>query len=84
MTLATQYAHALRSLVLEYPAKSKELLGGLRATVAKRGHEKLLPQILREYEKLDTKEARVGAASTLSPERERTRVLFELYKKLIA
>ncbi len=84
MTLATQYARALYSLVSENPKIGKEFLDGLRAAVTKRGHEKLLPQIAREYEKLESMSERIARASSVTPERERTRVLFELYKKLIA
>jgi F0F1-type ATP synthase delta subunit len=84
MTLATQYARALYSLVAEKPAAGKEFLAGLRTAVAERGHEKLLPQIMREYEKLEDMQERIVRAKAQTPEREHTRVLFELYKKLIA
>ncbi len=84
MTLATQYARALYSLVKENPKTGKEFLAGLRTAVLKRGHEKLLPQIAREYEKLEASDERIALANSVTPERERTRVLFELYKKLIA
>jgi hypothetical protein len=84
MILASQYAKALRSLVLRNPATGREFLGGLRAALAKRGHEKLLPQIFAEYQKLETADKRSARAKEATPERERVRILFELYKKLTA
>lgn len=84
MILASQYAKALRSLVEENPTTGKEFLAGLHAALTRRGHEKLLPHILSEYEKLEMADKRTKRAKEVTPERERTRILFELYKKLIA
>lgn len=79
MNLATQYAAALyRS---EAPDKKK--LEGLRATLKRRGHEKLAPRILAEYGKLEERAERRERYSKATPESERTRVLLELYQKLI-
>ena len=82
MTIAATYAKALRSLVEENPSTGKEFLTNLRLALNKRGHEKLLPQIFAEYKKLELAGARAAQASAVTPERERTRILFELYKKL--
>jgi hypothetical protein len=84
MTLATQYAKALHQLVAAEPTKGKTFIKNLHITLERRGHEKLLRQIMQEYEHLETAKERVAAAKAVTPERERTRVLFELYKKLIA
>lgn len=82
MTTAHQYAKALRSLVLENPHEGKLFLSSLRAALKTRGHEKLLPHIAHEYEKLELAKERSERAAAITPERERTRVLYELYKKL--
>ena len=83
MIIASQYARALHSLVKENPAKGKEFLHGLRSALKRRHHEKLLPQIYAEYEKLEVTHKRTQRAREVTPERERTRILFELYKKLV-
>ena len=82
MTIAATYAKALRSLVEENPSTGKEFLVNLRLALKKRGHEKLLPQIFAEYQKLELAGTRATQAAAVTPERERTRILFELYKKL--
>ncbi len=82
MTTALQYAKALRSLVEENPNEGALFLNSLREALARRGHGKLFPYILREYQKLELKAARSASARTPTPERERTRMLYELYKKL--
>jgi len=79
MTTATQYAKAL--FQSDAPAASK--LKNLREALSRRGHEKLLPQIFTEYEKLEEGEKRNKAYRTTTKESERTRVLLELYNKLI-
>jgi hypothetical protein len=84
MNLATQYAKALHELMAEHPTKGKTFIHNLEATLTRRGHTKLLPQIMREYEREEVGAARVARAKEVTPERERTRVLFELYKKLTA
>lgn len=82
MTTQATYARALYGLVQQRPNDGKELLANLRVALKRRGHEKLLPQIFAEYQKLDMGAARAKAARAVTPERERTRILFELYKKL--
>ncbi len=76
MTIAATYAKALRSLVAENPATGGEFLANLRLALKKRGHEKLLPQIFAEYQKQEIAGARAAKASEVTPERERTRILF--------
>jgi hypothetical protein len=76
MNIATQYAKAL------FSAKSPTL-ASFKDALKRRGHEKLLPQIYREYEKLALGRKRREQYTAVTPEREQTRVLFELYKKLV-
>ena len=83
MTLSSDYARALFEVAAKEPAKSAEHLKNLRAALARRGHEKLLPRILSDYQMLEVKETRAHAHRTINPEQERTRVLLELYRKLI-
>lgn len=76
---AGDYAKAL------YGMKPKaEHLRGLRAALERRGHVKLMPRILAEYEKLQSRKARLAKQKEVTPEQERTRVLLELYRTLIA
>lgn len=82
MNLARQYAQALTELIQEDASKGKTYLANLKQILEKRGHEKLFPQILRQYETLETARERVAKAQEVTPERERVRVLFELYKQL--
>lgn len=74
--LATTYAKAL------YELKDKATTKGLRALLERHGHTKLMPQIYREYQKLLLQEQRLRAHKKVTPERERTRVLLELYRTL--
>lgn len=83
MTIATQYARALHQAVRSNPDQSRTYLANLRQALKRRGHEKLLPNILRAYEHLDASEARRKRLSVITPEMRRTRMLVELYKKLI-
>ena len=78
MTLATQYARALYAST----APDAERLSGLRAALKRRGHEKLLPQIFAGYTRLALQEKRLTNYKKTTPEKEQTRVLLELYKKL--
>lgn len=75
MKIETQYAKAL------FGAK-KPNLANLKEALKRRGHEKLLPQIYSEYQKLQTGRERREHYAALTEEREQTRILFELYKKL--
>ncbi len=79
MTTAAQYAKAL--FQSKTPAAKK--LKNLRAAMERRGHEKLLPQVFAEYQKLEEGEKRSKAYRTTTKESERTRILLELYNKLI-
>jgi hypothetical protein len=78
-TLANQYAKALYRAHREHPHKSTSLIEGLRAALHRRGHLRLSRRIALEYEKLELRERRVPKESA---ERERTRVLLDLYRHL--
>jgi len=75
------YAQALYGSDTQAP---QSLLENLKAALLRRGHTKLLPKILREYEKLHLHRARMQMYTTPSKESERTRILLELYRKLIS
>lgn len=79
MTLAAQYAKAL--YISEGPEKAR--LAGLRTALERRGHERLLPSIFGEYERLVERDRRLTKYKETSPEQEQTRILLELYKKLV-
>jgi hypothetical protein len=81
MTLEEMYARALFGIDTE--KKPSEILRALKAALSKRGHASLLPRIFREYERLNLKQTRAQKYATLTKESERTRVLIELYKKLV-
>lgn len=83
MTIAASYARALHQLVSQSPGKSSTYIANLRASLAKRGHLKLLPKIVSEYQKLDVADVRAARNSAVTPLKERTRILLGLYKKLI-
>jgi F0F1-type ATP synthase delta subunit len=76
--LATDYAKALYQL-----GEKENHLPGLREALKRRGHEKLLPQIFAEYKRLVLGAQRLAEHKKVTPEKEQTRILLELYKKLI-
>ena len=76
--IAADYAKALFEL-----GGTSARLKSLRGVLKRRGHEKLLPQIFAEYQKLELGKARLAKHTKVTPGQERTRVLLELYKKLI-
>ena len=80
---AHDYAQALYELTKVKPAKGKEYLSNLKKALVRRGHEKLLPRILAEYEKLVAKEKRAEQFEKLTAKEEQKRILIELYQKLI-
>lgn len=75
---ATEYAQAI------YNAGEKVSVKHVREALSRRGHLKLMPQIYREYEKLLLHRDRLLSHQKVTPTQERTRILLELYKKLIA
>ena len=79
MNIASQYAKALHTLQTPNAATLKNL----RAALEARGHIRLLPQIFNEYTKLALHDKRLEQYKKVTPEKENTRMLLELYKKLI-
>ncbi|MBC7836572.1 hypothetical protein H7X87_02230 [Acetobacteraceae bacterium] len=84
MTTGESYAKALYALIKKNPEKASLYAKNLKTALRRRGHEKLLPQIAAEGEKLRLREERSMQSSTETPEREQNRILFELYRKLTA
>ena len=79
MNLATQYAKALHRA-----GGDAKHLRNLKEVLKSRGHEKLLPKVYEEYKKLLTADERLAMHKRFTPGKERTRVLVELYQKLVA
>jgi hypothetical protein len=77
--LATDYAKALYVL-----GGKKEHLAPLKAILARRGHTRLMPGILAEYQKLILRDERLAKHKAESPKQAQTRHLLELYRKLTA
>jgi F0F1-type ATP synthase delta subunit len=84
MNLATSYAKALFEVAKRDTTSAPEVFKNLRESLRRRGHEKLLPRIYSEFEKLELGEERLKEYKKISPEAERTRTLLELYRKLIS
>jgi hypothetical protein len=84
MTTQAQYAKALFDLVAQSPAQAAEHLKGLKASLERRGHQKLLPQIFKEFLALVERQERSLRYATVTKEAQRTRKLLELYRTLVA
>lgn len=82
MTLARMYAEALHKAQGE---KTMTVLAkNLSSALKRRGHLKLLPRIAAEYQKLLEGEERLKEYKKVTKESEQTRVLLELYQKLVS
>ena len=68
--------------VLYESEPDKSTLPKLRALLRRRGHDKLLPLIFKEYEKLALAAERRARLANVTPEQKRTRILLQLYRKL--
>lgn len=75
--LARDYAQGLYEL-----GGKPEHLAPLHKVLERRGHLKLLPQILAEFEKLKEHDARIAKHKDETPEQKQTRILLELYRTL--
>lgn len=84
MNTAQRYAHMLYAVAKEHPSEAPAALHSLIAMLKERRYEKMLPQVYGEYQKLILAEDRRNKHAANTPERERTRVLLELYRTLIA
>ncbi|HEV8666876.1 MAG TPA: hypothetical protein VN665_03465 [Candidatus Paceibacterota bacterium] len=82
MTTAAAYAKAIYDL--DKAKFSKEYFANLKNALESRGHRKLLPAILSEYEKLELAAERSKTRSAITPESERNRQLLELYRRLVS
>ena len=83
MTTASLYAKALHAALEEGKVNASGALKNLKEALARRGHQKLLPHIFNAYTRLEEQRTRSAMYKEVTPERERTRVLYELYRKLI-
>ncbi len=83
MNTAASYARALSELVSAQPKRGRRLLSNPLLALKRRGHLGLLPRIYAQYRCLEEADRRRTLARAVTPERERTRMLLELYKKLI-
>jgi len=52
MTIVEAYAHALHKAVLKHPEQAERYADNLQKIVEKRRHEKLLPAIVRRYQRI--------------------------------
>ncbi len=84
MNNATQYAKALHTVVTDAKFSRSDLLSKFRVLLERRGHLRLMPRIYAEYKKLELAERRAHMHALVTPEQERTRVLLELYRKLVS
>jgi F0F1-type ATP synthase delta subunit len=82
MTIPQSYARALFVLLKKNPKEGKTYVKNLHEVLKRRGHEKLLRQIFAEYEKLVLHQTRMARYREVTPHKERTRILLELYKTL--
>ena len=83
MHTALLYARALYDLVEKNPKQGSAYLKNLHEALKHRGYQKLLPKILSEYQKLELRAARAKRFSRTTPKMEQTRLLLELYRKLL-
>jgi hypothetical protein len=84
MTLSQSYARALYEASSSSGKSAHELMKNMHEALKRRGHEKLLPRIISDYEKLAMSKERLEEYRRVTPEAEQTRVLLELYRKLTA
>ena len=80
--IAKQYARGMYEAQAEKASASKAFFARVRDALRERGHEKLLPKVASEYEKLLLRDQRREAHERVTPEGERVRVLVQLYRKL--
>ena len=84
MNTATYYAKALHALAEAHPEEGRAYLKNLREALALRGHEKLLPRIFSEYQRLEVQKKRTAQHREVTPQMQQTDTLLQLYHKLIA
>ncbi len=77
--IAHDYAKALYEL-----GGKPEYLVPLKSVLERRGHMRLMPSILAQFQKLALHDERLAKHKEETPERRRTRELLELYRKLTA
>ncbi|HVY72450.1 MAG TPA: hypothetical protein VG984_00125, partial [Candidatus Paceibacterota bacterium] len=83
MNTARDYARALFALIEKKPKSASVYLTNLDQVLKRRGHQKLLPRVFSEYQKLQLAKERTDSYKNPNKEQEQTRILLELYRKLI-
>lgn len=83
MTIEAQYAKALYELVQKDPPQASKYLENLKMTLNAKGHQKLISGIFAEYQRIEEQKKRLGTYAQTSPAEDRTRILLELYRKLV-
>lgn len=84
MNIAATYARALFDLIEDSSGSKKAAtyLHNLDGVLKRRGHQRLLPKIFSEYQRLELSKQRSAKQQEVTPDQERTRILLELYRKL--
>ncbi len=80
MNISSQYAKAL----YQSQAPDVRLIKNFFELLKRRGHQKLAPSILNEYKKLVLQKERTLMHAHTTPQQEETRVLLQLYRRLVA
>ncbi len=83
MKIAATYARALFDLIEDGGSKkAATYVHNLDGVLKRRGHQRLLPQIFNQYQRLELSKQRSEKQQEVTQEGERTRILLELYRKL--
>lgn len=82
MNIAANYARALYDLIEDNPKTAATYMHNLDGVLKQRGHQRLLPKIFNEYQRLQLAQERSEQQQVVTEDQERTRVLLELYRKL--
>ena len=87
MKLETQYAKGIYDITAakrQSRNNAEQLILNIREVLAHRGHERLLPRIGIELEKLALQGERRALYQKTTPEIERTRILLQMYRRLVS
>lgn len=74
---AKEYAQAI------YEMGDRADIKKIRAALERRRHERMMPRIFAEYQKLLLANKKLATHKKITPHKERTRTLLELYQKLV-
>jgi hypothetical protein len=82
MNIAANYARALYDIIENNPKTAATYLHNLDGVLKLRGHQRLLPRIFKEYQRLELAKERSEKQQVVTEEQEQTRILLDLYRKL--